>query len=125
MMIPSTFYQTPLKLHLAQIPNQNLITGYGSGYVLINGQRYENSLIVTAKTIVPDWTANFEDALDESHLVPALRLAPQIIVIGSGIKLQFPKPAAFADMMREAGFRRVSHQPLTGGVVAIHSGWKL
>jgi demethylmenaquinone methyltransferase/2-methoxy-6-polyprenyl-1,4-benzoquinol methylase len=38
---------------------------------------------------------------------------------------KFPKPAAFADMIRAAGFRRVSFQPLTGGVVAIHSGWKL
>jgi hypothetical protein len=38
---------------------------------------------------------------------------------------KFPKPAAFAEMMRKAGFRRVSHQPLTGGIVAIHSGWRL
>jgi demethylmenaquinone methyltransferase/2-methoxy-6-polyprenyl-1,4-benzoquinol methylase len=38
---------------------------------------------------------------------------------------KFPKPEAFADMMRAAGFRRVSFQPLTGGVVAIHSGWRL
>jgi demethylmenaquinone methyltransferase/2-methoxy-6-polyprenyl-1,4-benzoquinol methylase len=38
---------------------------------------------------------------------------------------KFPKPAAFADMMRKAGFRRVSHRPLTGGIVAIHSGWRL
>jgi demethylmenaquinone methyltransferase/2-methoxy-6-polyprenyl-1,4-benzoquinol methylase len=38
---------------------------------------------------------------------------------------KFPKPPAFAEMIRKAGFRRVSHQPLTGGVVAIHSGWRL
>ncbi len=38
---------------------------------------------------------------------------------------KFPKAAAFADMMRGAGFRRVSFQPLTGGIVAIHSGWRL
>jgi demethylmenaquinone methyltransferase/2-methoxy-6-polyprenyl-1,4-benzoquinol methylase len=38
---------------------------------------------------------------------------------------KFPRPAAFADMMRDAGFRRVTHQPLTGGIVAIHSGWRL
>jgi demethylmenaquinone methyltransferase / 2-methoxy-6-polyprenyl-1,4-benzoquinol methylase len=38
---------------------------------------------------------------------------------------KFPKPAMFAEMMRKAGLRRVSHTPLTGGVVAIHSGWKL
>jgi demethylmenaquinone methyltransferase/2-methoxy-6-polyprenyl-1,4-benzoquinol methylase len=38
---------------------------------------------------------------------------------------KFPKPAAFADMICSAGFRRVSFQPLTGGIVAIHSGWRL
>jgi demethylmenaquinone methyltransferase/2-methoxy-6-polyprenyl-1,4-benzoquinol methylase len=38
---------------------------------------------------------------------------------------KFPRPAAFADMMREAGFRRASFQRLTGGVVALHSGWRL
>jgi demethylmenaquinone methyltransferase/2-methoxy-6-polyprenyl-1,4-benzoquinol methylase len=38
---------------------------------------------------------------------------------------KFPKPAAFERMIAEAGFRRASHTMLTGGVVAIHSGWKL
>jgi demethylmenaquinone methyltransferase / 2-methoxy-6-polyprenyl-1,4-benzoquinol methylase len=38
---------------------------------------------------------------------------------------RFPKPRVFADMIRAAGFRRVSFQPLTGGVVALHSGWRL
>lgn len=38
---------------------------------------------------------------------------------------RFPPPAAFARMMENAGFRRVSHKPLTAGVVAIHSGWKI
>lgn len=38
---------------------------------------------------------------------------------------RFPKPQAFADMMREAGFGRVSFQPMSGGIVALHSGWRL
>jgi len=38
---------------------------------------------------------------------------------------RFPKPDAFADMLRAAGFRRVSYQQMTGGVVALHSGWRL
>ena len=38
---------------------------------------------------------------------------------------KFPKPKAFAAMMEEAGFRRVTFTPMTGGVVALHSGWKL
>jgi demethylmenaquinone methyltransferase/2-methoxy-6-polyprenyl-1,4-benzoquinol methylase len=38
---------------------------------------------------------------------------------------KFPKPNAFADMIRDAGFSRVSFQTLTGGIVALHSGWRL
>src|SRR6188472_1045862 len=37
---------------------------------------------------------------------------------------RFPPPAAFARMIEEAGFLRVTHRPLTGGIVNIHSGWK-
>ncbi|HEX2215693.1 MAG TPA: bifunctional demethylmenaquinone methyltransferase/2-methoxy-6-polyprenyl-1,4-benzoquinol methylase UbiE [Xanthobacteraceae bacterium] len=38
---------------------------------------------------------------------------------------RFPKPAALADMMRGAGFGRVSWTPLTGRIVTLHSGWRL
>jgi demethylmenaquinone methyltransferase/2-methoxy-6-polyprenyl-1,4-benzoquinol methylase len=38
---------------------------------------------------------------------------------------KFPKPAVFAQMIETAGFRRVSFKTMTGGVVALHSGWKL
>src|SRR6516165_3772720 len=38
---------------------------------------------------------------------------------------KFPKPAAFADMIRAAGFLRVDWQTLSGGIVALHSGWRL
>jgi len=38
---------------------------------------------------------------------------------------RFPKPNDFAAMIAAAGFRRVSAQPLTGGIVALHSGWRL
>jgi demethylmenaquinone methyltransferase / 2-methoxy-6-polyprenyl-1,4-benzoquinol methylase len=38
---------------------------------------------------------------------------------------KFPKPAGFADMIRAAGFSRVNWQTLSGGIVALHSGWRL
>jgi demethylmenaquinone methyltransferase / 2-methoxy-6-polyprenyl-1,4-benzoquinol methylase len=38
---------------------------------------------------------------------------------------KFPKPPVFAKMIEAAGFRRVSFTPMTAGVVALHSGWKL
>jgi demethylmenaquinone methyltransferase/2-methoxy-6-polyprenyl-1,4-benzoquinol methylase len=38
---------------------------------------------------------------------------------------KFPKQERFANMVRDAGFSRVTYRNLTGGVAAIHSGWKL
>jgi demethylmenaquinone methyltransferase / 2-methoxy-6-polyprenyl-1,4-benzoquinol methylase len=38
---------------------------------------------------------------------------------------RFPHPEAFAQMMRDAGFSRVSFDRMAGGIVALHSGWRL
>ena len=38
---------------------------------------------------------------------------------------RFPKPQTFAAMIAAAGFRRAGARPLTGGIVALHSGWRL
>jgi demethylmenaquinone methyltransferase/2-methoxy-6-polyprenyl-1,4-benzoquinol methylase len=38
---------------------------------------------------------------------------------------KFPKPYTFAEMIRAAGFSRVNWQSLSGGIVALHSGWRL
>ena len=38
---------------------------------------------------------------------------------------QFPKPGAFAEMIGQAGFSRVTWQSFSGGIVALHSGWRL
>jgi demethylmenaquinone methyltransferase/2-methoxy-6-polyprenyl-1,4-benzoquinol methylase len=38
---------------------------------------------------------------------------------------RFPNQEAFAGLIRGAGFDRVSYRNLTGGIAAIHSGWKI
>lgn len=38
---------------------------------------------------------------------------------------RFPKMTTFATMIQAAGFARVTARPILGGLVAIHSGWKL
>ena len=37
----------------------------------------------------------------------------------------FPKQEAFANLICQAGFSRVSYRNLTGGIAAIHGGWKI
>jgi len=38
---------------------------------------------------------------------------------------QFPRQPRFAEMVRSAGFSRVDWRNLSGGIAAIHSGWRL
>ena len=38
---------------------------------------------------------------------------------------RFPRPAAFKAMVAEAGFVRAAAEPMLGGLVTIHSGWKI
>jgi demethylmenaquinone methyltransferase/2-methoxy-6-polyprenyl-1,4-benzoquinol methylase len=38
---------------------------------------------------------------------------------------RFPKPGAFKAMVADAGFVRANAEPMLGGLVTIHSGWKI
>ena len=38
---------------------------------------------------------------------------------------RFPKPGAFRGMIADAGFTRAAAEPMLGGLVTIHSGWKI
>ncbi len=38
---------------------------------------------------------------------------------------KFPNAALFSQMIRDAGFTRVTATPMSGGIVAMHSGWKI
>jgi demethylmenaquinone methyltransferase/2-methoxy-6-polyprenyl-1,4-benzoquinol methylase len=38
---------------------------------------------------------------------------------------RFPAPEAFAAMLRAAGFSRVTYKLMSGGIVALHCGWRL
>jgi demethylmenaquinone methyltransferase/2-methoxy-6-polyprenyl-1,4-benzoquinol methylase len=38
---------------------------------------------------------------------------------------RFPDPETFAVMLRAAGFARLTHKPMSGGIVTLHCGWRL
>jgi demethylmenaquinone methyltransferase/2-methoxy-6-polyprenyl-1,4-benzoquinol methylase len=63
------------------------------------------------KVIPPLGRAVTGDAESYRYLVESIR--------------KFPRPNAFAEMIRGAGFARASWQSLSGGIVALHSGWRL
>jgi len=72
----------------------------------------------------------FKEAYDaySHHLVPRLGQliagdAESYRYLIESIR-RFPPMPQFAQMIREAGFTRTKVEPILGGLVAIHSGWK-
>jgi len=81
-----------LKLHRTQVAGHNFITAYGAGYVSVNGERHERSLIVMADELILDWPPTcFADLLAE-HMHALVERNPEVVLIGTGPTQRFPKP---------------------------------
>src|SRR5699024_11067779 len=86
----ANFQDASLKLHLSQAAGRNLVTAYGPGYVSVNHQRYEHSLIIMPEELIADWPpAAFTD-LQPEHLTLLADRNLEVVLIGTGPKLRFP-----------------------------------
>ena len=86
------YLSTPLKLHLTNISGINLFTGYGEGYVMVNKQRHQRNLVVLRDRLLTDWQPAGFDDLDAGHFAMLAELAPEIVLLGTGARLRFPRP---------------------------------
>ena len=68
------------------------MTGYGTGFVEINRQRYTSNLIVMADKLVLDWQATDFASLTAAHFVQIIELKPEVVLLGTGEKHQFLHP---------------------------------
>jgi len=82
----------PLKLHLSNISGINMFTGYGEGYVMVNQQRHEQNLVVLRDRLVTDWQPAGFDDLDAADFARLAELQPEIVLLGTGERLRFPRP---------------------------------
>jgi uncharacterized protein len=80
-----------VKLHASGASGVNTITGYGEGYVMVNGQRRDSSVVV-----LPDRTENWPvarfDDLTAEHFVYLKELNAEIVLLGTGRRQRFPHP---------------------------------
>lgn len=70
------------------------ITGYGPGWISVGGERIIHSVVLNGQTGARKaWDcARFED-LTPAHFEPLAKDRPELVIFGSGNRLQFPKPA--------------------------------
>ena len=81
-----------MKLHLTQNTTQNLFTACGEGYVMVNGKRFESSLIVLPDRVIENWPPRRFDELSEEIFAELAAIAPEIVLLGTGPTLRFPHP---------------------------------
>jgi uncharacterized protein len=91
-----------MKFHLASAPGLNLFTGYGDGYVAVNGVRHEASLVVLPERIIDPWDVPAFDALAPADFEFLGGLGVEVVVLGTGARLRFP-PVSMQRIVLQAG----------------------
>jgi uncharacterized protein len=83
-----------MKLHLNADSGQLLFTGYGDDHVLINGQRFDSSLLLSGRGVeVAPWAGLGFAALTAAHFEWVALREMDILLLGTGTRLRFPHPS--------------------------------
>jgi len=88
-----------VKLQASARTHLNTFTGYGEGYVLVNGERRASSLIVLPERIL-EWPVGSFAELAEPHFAQIAALAPEVVLLGTGARQRFPHPRLTAPLAR-------------------------
>jgi uncharacterized protein len=80
-----------VKLHATGPRGVNTITGYGEGYVMVNGERRDSSVVVLPDR-VEQWTVKGFDQLSAEDFTYLKNLSVEIVLLGTGARQRFPHP---------------------------------
>lgn len=89
-----------MKIERDQSEGKNAFTGYGKGYVEVNRARHTSSLVVSGERLVTDWPVGTVEEIAADHVAAILELQPEILLLGTGDRLQFPEPARLAPIYK-------------------------
>jgi uncharacterized protein len=86
-----------VKLHASRPSGINTITGYGEGYVMVNGERRSANLVVLPDRVEP-WAAKGFDQLSTDDFGFLKTLGAEIVLLGTGARQRFPHPRLSAEL---------------------------
>ncbi len=82
-----------MKIQLEIGAGRNLIRSYGPGRIVINQQAYGGSVIITPAEVVSDWRPRLFSDLTDADFERIITLDPEVILLGTGRRLQFAPPS--------------------------------
>lgn len=93
-----------MKLTLAS-RSQNFIRAYEPGEIRLADQVLRSNCLIAPDQIMRDWTTHSVEQLDSTDLQPIFALKPELVILGTGMRQQFPATAIRAAFLaREIGF---------------------
>jgi uncharacterized protein len=95
-------YRNGMKFTLQTDPQVNLVRSCTSEELRVRDQLINRSAIVMADTLIVDWPPRSVAELTPAHLRAVLDLEPEVILLGTGARQEFPD-ASFTRAARDAG----------------------
>ncbi len=74
------------------------ITGHGPGWVAVDGERINHSLIVGSGGQRLPWSSGIFEELREADFARLAELDVEVVIFGSGNRIRFPRPAWIAPL---------------------------
>ena len=68
------------------------ISGYGVGWVAVNGEKFTSSIIISAMGTRQNWNCARLEDLQASHFELLASMNPELVLFGSGERIHFPQP---------------------------------
>lgn len=78
-----------------------VIRAYTSSVITVNNRDYQSSLLLSNRTLLPDWPVQQVEDITPQHWQQILELKPQVIIIGTGERIQFPHPSTYATVIEQ------------------------
>ncbi|MFT3856306.1 MAG: Mth938-like domain-containing protein [Aquabacterium sp.] len=88
-----------MKLHADRPEGVNLVNACAPGSVSVNGQAYNQSILVPPTGAMQPWHAGSMAELTEAHFARIAESRPELVIFGSGQKLRFPSPAVLRPLI--------------------------
>ncbi len=87
------------------------IRGYGPGWIAIDADRIEHSVVIGASGLRQAWDCTRFEDLTAAHFETLASLEAEVIVFGSGLRNRFPPPAWLRPLMaRRLGLETMDTQ---------------
>jgi uncharacterized protein len=77
------------------------VTGYGLGWVTIQGEKIQHSVVISSAGVRLDWQCTSFEELEQHHFDQLADLDVELVIFGSGERLRFAQPQWLMGLMNK------------------------